>query len=78
MGDFNNGPASPGENFAWELPFHYGLITARGFVSPYILKDGRYTFCADNPTANFPSNLVIDGIFLTTDAFSGRVISSKV
>lgn len=78
MGDFNNGPASPGENFSWELPFHYGLITARGFVSPYVLEDGRCTFCVDNPSVNFPTNLVIDHVYLTTDAYKGRVLSAKV
>ena len=36
MGDINNGPASS-DNMIWELPFHYGLINARGFVSPYVL-----------------------------------------
>lgn len=78
MGDFNNGPASPGTNFAWELPFHYGLMTARGFVSPYILEDGRCTFCVDNPSVDFPSNLVIDHVYVTTDAYKGRVLSAKV
>ena len=78
MGDFNNGPASPGEGYVWELPFHYGLITARGFVSPYILQDGRCTFCTDNSAVSFPSNVVIDHVYVTTDAYNGRVLSSTV
>lgn len=78
MGDLNNGPASPGENFAWELPFHYGLIAARGFVSPYVLRDGRCTFCVDNPNVNFESNIAIDHIYLTTNTYEGRVISAEV
>ena len=27
MGDFNHGPAAPGE-IIWRLPFHYGLMNA--------------------------------------------------
>lgn len=78
MGDINNSPASPGN--VWELPFHYGLINARGFVSPYVLEDGRCTFCMDNPSVaigGFQSH-ILDHIFLTTDTYQGRVISSKV
>ena len=76
MGDFNHGPASPG-GITWELPFHYGLMTARGLFSPYVFKDGRCTFCSANPTTNFPSDIVIDHIYLPTN-MKGRVVSSKV
>ena len=79
VGDMNNGPASPGNT--WELPFHYGLINARGLVSPYVLEDGRCTFCADNPPnvlAGFQSSVLIDHIYVTTDSYKGRVISSEV
>lgn len=77
MGDFNHGPASPG-NITWELPFHYGLMNARGLYSPYVLDDGRCTFCTANPTtAPFPSDIVIDHIYLPTN-MKGRVISSRV
>ena len=69
MGDFNNGPAPPGD-ITWQLPFHYGLIAARGFVSPYVLEDGRCTFSA--------SNTLVDHIYLTTDSLKGRVISAEV
>lgn len=80
MGDFNSGPASVGD-VRWELPFHYGLMNARGFVSPYVLRDGRCTFCADNPTvavSGFPQSNVLDHIYLTTNSYKGRVISSEV
>lgn len=76
LGDFNHGPASPG-NITWELPFHYGLMNARGFYSPYVLVDGRCTFCSTNPTAFFPLDLIIDHIYLPTST-RRRVISSKV
>lgn len=77
MGDINNGPATPG-NTVWELPFHYGLIAARGFVSPYVLEDGRCTFCVDNPAVVNQLDKLIDHIYITTDSYKGRVVSSKV
>ena len=70
MGDFNNGPTSSQLN--WIYPFHHGLITARGFVSPYYLLDGRCTFCADNNiVASYGSseNELVDHIWTTTVAF---------
>ena len=76
MGDFNHGPASPG-GITWELPFHYGLMTARGLFSPYVFEDGRCTFCSTNPTTNFPSDIVIDHIYLPTN-MKERVVSSRV
>lgn len=79
MGDFNNGPAAAGKG--WEFPFHYGLISARGFVSPYVLEDGRCTFCNENPSValgDFPLDLNVDHIYLTTISYKGRVISSQV
>ena len=79
MGDFNNGPGSPGH--VWSNPFHYSLITARGLVSPYVLKDGRCTSCGDNPSrvvSGFRENRSLDHIYITTDAYEGRVISSTV
>ena len=76
MGDFNHGPASPG-GITWIVPFNYGLMTARGFYSPYVFEDGRCTFCSTNPTTNFPVDIVIDHIYLRTD-MNERVISSKV
>lgn len=44
IGDFNHGPAGPG-NLTWLLPFNYGAMVARGLTSPYVLMDGRCTFC---------------------------------
>ena len=79
IGDFNNGPANPGNG--WDFPFNYGLINARGFVSPFVLEDGRCTFCLDNPSgalSGIPLDLVIDHVYVTTDSFRGRVISSRV
>lgn len=77
MGDINNGPASPG-NMIWELPFHYGLITARGFVSPYVLEDGRCTFCIDNPAVVNQFDRLLDHVYITTDSYKERVVSSRV
>lgn len=70
MGDFNNGPAPPGDKLVWELPFHYGLIAARGFVSPYVLEDGRCTYCVDNH--------ILDHVYLTATTYKGRVVSAEV
>ncbi len=81
MGDFNHGPASPRENIIYEFPFQYGLMIARGFVSPYVLHDGRCTFCSDNPAVaitNYQFNLIVDHVYLLADMYKGRVISSKV
>ena len=61
----------------WHLPFHYGLLNARGFVSPYVLKDGRCTFCIENPLTNLTPDWIIDHIYITTDTFE-RVIASEV
>lgn len=81
MGDFNNGPASPGHNISWEQPFLYGLITARGLVSPYLTEDGRCTWCASNPSvaaSGSTVNVVIDHIYVPTNTIKARVVSSKV
>ena len=59
------------------FPFHYGLLNARGFVSPYVLKDGRCTFCSENPLTNLTPDWIIDHIYITTDTFE-RVIVSEV
>ena len=59
-------------------PFHYGLVNARGFVSPYVLKDGRCTFCADNAlNLLFPVSQIVDHIYITTDT-TERVVFAKV
>lgn len=78
MGDFNNGPAVPG-GITWYLPFHYGLINAHGFASPYIVQNGQCTWCLENSQAALrdPRNLIIDHIFITTDSFV-RVLSTEV
>ena len=60
-----------------DFPFYYGLMSARGFVSPYVLKDGRCTFCADNPLNIFPDNMILDHIYITTDT-TERVVYAKV
>ena len=81
MGDFNHGPVSRQENIVYELPFGYGLMTARGFVSPYVLLDGRCTYCADSVPvilSGFTTNLMIDHVYLLADSYKGRVISSEV
>ena len=77
IGDINSGPASPGNR--WQLPLHYGLINARGLVSPYVLEDGRCTVCNENPSTSDeqPDNNV-DHIYIPTNTYKGRVISSKV
>ena len=61
----------------WYLPFYYGLMNARGFVSPYVLKDGRCTFCNENPNSDLTPDWIIDHIYITTDTFE-RVIASEV
>ena len=68
LGDLNHSPASPGIN--WCLPFHYGLLNARGLVSPYVLEDGRCTFCSEN--------LILDHIYIETNSYRGRVLSTQV
>ena len=78
MGDFNHGPAAPG-GITWDLPIHYGLMNARGFYSPYVLQDGRCTWCVENAQAAsfLPVNLIIDHIYITTNAMD-RVKSVEV
>ena len=58
MGELYQGPASPRDNIAPIFPFHHGLMSAAGFVSPYVLHDGRCTFCADNPVVGSHTNLL--------------------
>ena len=77
MGDFNFGPASDG-NVTWESPFNYGLMAARGFESPYVVRDGRCTFCMSNLAVPFPEDILVDHIFVRTNAVTKRVISSRV
>ena len=68
----------PSDGVVAEYPFHYGIMNARGFVSPYILKDGRCTFCRDNPlTGGIFPNLIVDHIYITTDT-TERVLFAKV
>ena len=78
MGDFNNGPAVPG-GVSWVLPFHYGVLAARGFYSPYVLRDGRCTWCLENAQAVvfFPGSFILDNIFITTNT-RDRVRSVEV
>lgn len=72
LGDLNHGPALQG-NQTWELPFHYGLVNARGFISPYVILDGRCTWCGarDNPAAasSFPFDETIDHVYLLVDSY---------
>jgi hypothetical protein len=75
MGDFNHGPAGPGGMTA-AYPFYYGLMNARGFVSPYILKDGRCTACIDNHLRNTNIDELVDHIYITTDT-TERVRSAE-
>ena len=59
-----------------QFPFYYGLVNARGFFSPYVLKDGRCTFCTKNPFV-FGVDEVIDHIYITTDT-ADRVVKAEV
>ena len=85
LGDFNHGPAvatSPGASeIGWSKPFHYGLVAARGFISPYLLYDGRCTFCSENPGTSFFSppetSFIFDHIYIPTSAFF-RLLSVRV
>ena len=52
-------------------------MNARGFVSPYILKDGRCTFCNENPNSDLTPDWIIDHIYITTDTYE-RVMASEV
>ena len=61
----------------WRFPFYYGLMNARGFVSPHVLKDGRCTFCIDNPLTDTNTDLIVDHIYITTDT-TERVLSAEV
>ena len=78
MGDFNHGPAAPG-GITWDFPLHYGLMTARGFYSPYVLLDGRCVWCLENAQAasSFPFNFIVDHIYITTNTME-RVRSVEV
>ena len=60
-----------------EFPFYYGLFNIRGFVSPYVLKDGRCTFCPENPFVLGLANSIVDHIYITTDT-TERVLVAKV
>jgi endonuclease/exonuclease/phosphatase family metal-dependent hydrolase len=75
MGDFNHGPGGPG-GLTLKYPFYYGLMNARGFVSPYILKDGRCTACIDNHLRNTNIDELVDHIYITTDT-TERVRSAE-
>ena len=80
MGDFNHGPVlatPPGVSATVpEFPLLYGLVNAYGYYSPYVLRDGRCTFCAENPDVTIPSR-VIDHIYVAVTA-SDRVVYSEV
>ena len=52
-------------------------MNARGFVSPYDLKDGRCTFCIDNPFTVISAAELIDHIYITTHT-TERVIFAEV
>ncbi|CAI8036644.1 hypothetical protein GBAR_LOCUS20517 [Geodia barretti] len=76
LGDFNHGPART-DGVVAEFPFYYGLMNARGFVTPYVLTDGRCTFCIDNPlTGGLFPDTIIDHIYITTDT-TKRVICAR-
>ena len=60
-----------------EKPLYYGLMNARGFVSPYVLKDGRCTVCQDNPLFFRSFSLIANRIYITTDT-TERVVYAKV
>jgi len=50
MGDFNHGPVAVArygsrKTSQWLLPFNYGLMIARGMISPYAISSGLCTYC---------------------------------
>ena len=59
MGDFNHGPVTVACS-SWILPLHYGLLTARGMMSPYAMGEGVCTYY------DYDSNwqVVIDHIYI--------------
>ena len=70
MGEFHSGPAT--SHLQWQKPFNFGLIAARGFVSPYYILDGRCTYCVDNSIVvglNSTENSLQDHIWTTTAVF---------
>ena len=70
MGQFCHGPLSPRERITPVLPLHYGMMNAGGFVSPYVLLDGRCTFCSDNPaTRESALSGLADHEYLNKDSF---------
>lgn len=78
MGDFHHGPTSRREGVVYAFPIHYGLMNAEGFVSPYVLLDGRCTICSDNPVRIRPTSFIIDHIYVLADSYEERVISAEV
>lgn len=71
LGDFNHGPAFTG-TVPWEFPFHYGLMNARGLISPYVFLDGRCTVgkCGGSGReASDGTPKVIDHIYILSDSF---------
>ena len=60
-----------------QFPLLYGLMNAQGFVSPYVLKDGRCTFCTENPLTNNAVDELVDHIYITTDTID-RVVHAMV
>ena len=65
-------------NIQTEFPFYYGLMSAQGFFSPYVLKDGRCTFCTGNPfNSLYAADEIVDHIYITTDTLE-RVLLAKV
>lgn len=52
-------------------------MIARGFFSPYVLKDGRCTLCVENPFVFNIFDELIDHIYITTDT-AERVLNVEV
>lgn len=80
MGDFNHGPtvATPPDvsEIIYDYPIHYGVVNAGGYFSPYVLLDGRCTFCIENEKVSTPSRIV-DHIYVPVTS-TQRVIGAEV
>lgn len=80
MGDFNHGPivATPPDvpSLVPEFPLNYGFVNSQGFYSPYVIQDGRCTFCLENAIVNIPSR-ILDHIYVPVTA-SERVVRAEV
>ena len=80
LGDFNHSPVLPG-GISDILPFHYGLMSACGLVSPYVHACGLCTWCGSGlnyaAAANVPYDYILDHIYVSALSYD-RVLNVEV